>query len=762
MYFNSLTLNILRNRFITTILLLLVILALAIAAINKSTKVFSASPSPASSSASSAKSSPAATPSITDTNKNGIDDLEEDVVKKTGKYGIVFPIAELGNCANYSSCRTFCQDPVNENSCVAYAKTKGFYNGDGLKADVEQKFLDSAKKILGCSTPQACSTVCDKPENHDKCNQLAKQIGVPGGYVDEPDKLIDKVKGVLGCNDAASCKSFCEKEENRQKCSDVAQKVGLRGGEVRVGPGGCTSETTCKTFCLDPKSYKECSAFGGGPGEFRGPGGCNSPEACMNYCKNNPQSCKSIVGGAVEFRPVGNFSSPEEFARHCRENSDKCMSPQAGSAEQKYMELCRDNPEQCRPKTENYNYYVQCPPDYYIGPGGVCTPISKSADAYKCAGQAGKYWDGSSCRDYQPDKYYSDPAAACTRGGCAWSGSGCQCAAYSYDPGKMCAQSGCSWNNNSCQCTSSGVYYGGNVQSRDQQEATCKAGNGTCDWGSGICSCRNYRNPNYTQIEVKTGVPAADQNRACNASGGYCSWDSSGNTCNCMKGVLGNYSNGSSGGMSSRDQQEAGCKAGGGTCDWSNGSCYCKGYTSPPSTNTYNNYDPGQGCRNTGGIWNGSYCQYANYGSSAGTSGNYSGNTMTRDSQEATCRAGGGTCDWSNGICSCRGYNSPTSGTSTTTTTPNTAQTGMSRDSQESGCRSCGGTCNWSGDLCSCQCGGSSTTQSTSQPAQTSAPTSTQQPQSTTAPQPQSSSGVQGVSTQKNLWQLIVDWFKSL
>ncbi len=747
MTFNNSILSILKSRLLRSLLLPLVVFVFILVTVDKVPILISPSHP------------------VLDENNDGVDDLEEEVVKKTSKYGIVFPIAELGNCANYSSCRTFCEDPVNENACVAYAKTKGFYQGEGLKAEVEQKFLIAAKRILGCNTPQSCANVCDKEENYDKCNQLAKEIGVPGGYVEEPERVLDKVKAVLGCNDATSCKSLCDKEENRQKCSEVAQKVGLRGGEMRVGPGGCTSETTCKTFCLDPKNYQECSNFGGGPGEFRGPGGCNSPESCLNYCKNNPQSCRSIVGGAVDFRPIGDYTSPEEFARHCRENADKCMSPQKGSAEQKYMEFCRDNPEQCRPKTESYNYYVRCPADYYIGPGGVCTPLNKSADAYQCTTQASKYWDGSSCKDYQADKYYSDPAAACARGGCAWvggAGGGCLCASYNYDPAKMCSQSGCSWANNSCQCTSAGVYYGGSTMSRDSQEATCKSGGGTCDWSSGICSCQNYRNPNYTQIEVKTNAPAADQNRACNQSGGYCSWDNNGTTCNCMKGISGN----NNAGMSSRDQQEAGCKAGGGTCDWSNGSCYCKGY-SAPATTTNNYYDPAQACRNSGGTWNGSYCQYANYGSTSGTtssysgSGSYSGNTMTRDSQEATCRSGGGTCDWSSGSCYCRGYNSPTSGTTTTgtTTTQTTAPSGMNRESQESGCRSCGGTCNWNGDFCSCQCGGSSTTttstQSTPQPAQTSAPAP--QPESTTAPQPAPS--VQGAKTSRGLLQMIWDFF---
>ena len=41
-------------------------------------------------------------------------------------YDITFPIPELGNCASYSECRNYCEDPVNHNSCINFAKSKGF------------------------------------------------------------------------------------------------------------------------------------------------------------------------------------------------------------------------------------------------------------------------------------------------------------------------------------------------------------------------------------------------------------------------------------------------------------------------------------------------------------------------------------------------------------------------------------------------------------------------------------------------------------
>lgn len=70
-----------------------------------------------------------------------------------------------------------------------------------------------------------------------------------------------------------------------------------------------------------------------------------------------------------------------------------------------------------------------------------------------------------------------------------------------------------------------------------------------------------------------------------------------------------------------------------------------------------------------------------------------------RESQEAACRAGGGTCTgWNNGACSCT-YGGG----------------GGSRESQEATCRASGGTCTgWYNGACSCERNNSSTTPSSS------------------------------------------------
>src|SRR3989339_1560043 len=68
------------------------------------------------------------------------------------KYGITFPVSELGSCADYSSCRTFCEDPLNQNACINFAKKKGFYREPEVAGSKKEQIIGIAKKELGCDS----------------------------------------------------------------------------------------------------------------------------------------------------------------------------------------------------------------------------------------------------------------------------------------------------------------------------------------------------------------------------------------------------------------------------------------------------------------------------------------------------------------------------------------------------------------------------------------------------------------------------------
>ena len=412
-----------------------------------------------------------------------------DIAKK---YNVTFPISELGGCINLDSCRNFCEDPVNSSSCISYAKQKGFYQEN--KFEVKDNTLAAAKSQLGCDSYAACLNFCEVPANFDKCDSFAKSQGLVGGRVDDPSKtqVISKAREVLGCDSTAGCQSYCSKEENRQKCSDFAKTVGLHGGEHQVGPGGCTSETTCKAFCSDPNNYQVCSGFTTvAGGTFTGPGGCNSEASCRSYCSQHEDECKKGFGGPGGSPPPGynpqemcnktpncswtgstcqcgfygeteeTAKKAEEYAAYCQANPDKCKSGQPGSFDtsaqrQEFESYCSKNPDKCKP------------------PPGVTTT-------------------------------YSDPATECTKYGCSWNGSFCQCSSISggkytppppgsggTDPATGCRNAGGTWNNNYCQMPTSGssTTSAPSGMSRDQQEAGCKSCGGTCSWSGDFCNCK--------------------------------------------------------------------------------------------------------------------------------------------------------------------------------------------------------------------------------------------------------------------------------
>lgn len=347
---------------------------------------------------------------------------EEDPAKK---YNVTFPVVELGGCSNISECRIFCEDPVNRDSCISYAKKKGFYKEPEVAGSKKNDLVAAAKKELGCDSESSCRSLCSDQANFDKCDAFAKKRGLNGGHIEDPAnrKILEKAKEILGCNSPDSCSSFCSKEENKQKCSEFAKETGLRGGEQRVGPGGCTSEETCKAFCSDPQNFSVCKGFmSSSGGNFSGPGGCNSEESCRAYCRGHEDECRSLGGGGGQ---TEERNRTEEYARFCRENPEKCRSGNDSTSNQ--------------------------------FPGPYATPYSGSGMPSTTTGGT------------------MDPEAGCRNAGGSWNGSYCQMPTTSTSnttqntaPSGMsrdsqeagCRSCGgtCSWNGDfcNCQCSSSG------------------------------------------------------------------------------------------------------------------------------------------------------------------------------------------------------------------------------------------------------------------------------------------------------------------
>ncbi|MBI4137567.1 hypothetical protein HY469_05900, partial [Candidatus Roizmanbacteria bacterium] len=225
----------------------------------------------------------------------------EDMARQ---YGITFPIAELSNCASFEDCRSYCDSEINRETCIAFAKQKGFYR------EVEHnrsssEILEEAQAELGCTSESSCRAVCEQSANHEKCRAFARKHGLGEGPRRVSEDVLTKARERLGCDSEETCRAVCEQEANHDRCSTFARDVGLgnghRDGEGgRTGPGGCTSEETCRLYCMDEAHAEECGRRGEEgnhegipPSEVSrpGPGGCDSEESCRKYCEGHPDEC---------------------------------------------------------------------------------------------------------------------------------------------------------------------------------------------------------------------------------------------------------------------------------------------------------------------------------------------------------------------------------------------------------------------------------------------------------------------------------------
>lgn len=388
-----------------------------------------------------------------------------------------------------------------------------------------------------------------------------------------------------------------------------------------------------------------------------------------------------------------------------------------------------------------------CGPGYYRGPGGFCTLTSKSQEASDCMSR-GKYWNGSSCQD--------TPVPGSGSGGTGFAPKpemgNCTTPASCYDwckanPGKCTG-----FNLDSPRPSEM-------VMTRESQEATCRAGAGTCTWQNDICNCQGYRTPTPGTCQAPSGGCGSssywDSNSCtCRPNGSYPSscaypsggcpsgryWDSGTCTCatSCPAGSAWNGSycmpNSGGGGYSSGGgYYGGGCQPPYGGCGynsyWDNASCMCRSSSYTPS---YSCQQPSGGCP-SGSTWSSTSCScYYPPTLPAGGSGGGGGSCQP----PSTACPSNQYFDW--GACACRdsgssytppsGYGSCSSGQywNGSNCVSSTSSGGSTSMSPEEACRR-GTNCNWTGSSCQC-------TATQTSPAPTPAPSPSPEPTPTPTP----------------------------
>ena len=312
------------------------------------------------------------------------------------KYGITFPIAELGNCASISSCKTFCDNPDNYQKCTNFAQQHNLVSTDSTNttSKTDAEILELAKVELGCSTIDECMAFCNKEENMEKCIDFAARHGLGDGNADQMKQVISSLKQQFGCSSMTSCMDACNQPDNAQKCMEIFKLAGFDAG-------GSYSNEPPEVWC--PKNSSECKWDGKQCV-------CEGPQTCSKSpgCSWNGQFCN--CGGGSSVSESGEVWCPKAGSG-CKWDGSQCVCP--GTTTQ------TSSPS-----------YQQEPPEVWCPKAG---PYCK--------------WDGTNCVCLDPQTCQKNP-------GCSWTGTNCECTGPTPEPGEVwCPRNpGCKWTGETCLC----------------------------------------------------------------------------------------------------------------------------------------------------------------------------------------------------------------------------------------------------------------------------------------------------------------------
>jgi len=346
------------------------------------------------------------------------------------KYGITFPIFELGNCANYSDCRLYCEDPANHERCIQFAKNKGFYSQDTAIDAKKKDMLVYAQSELGCTTIASCRQFCSYEQNWQKCGEFAKKHHLSGGHASSQKEEILKLAQVeLGCESYDACMAYCEKEENMERCMDFASRHNMGGENYPHEP----PEVSCSKMSSECKwDGQSCICSG------------------LQTCQQNP-GCS--WNGTYCNCGEGKYPSQEESGQVWCLRLPGCQwtGTQCDCTNKDYDQYCRDNPD-------------KCPSGYSDTPARrePTLQLQQQGDpSLECA-KYGCTFDGKTCQCPQSEQHTIDFSSQClSKPGCSWDASSniCSCPTEEQPPSipgpvQECESvaPGCYWDGIDCRC----------------------------------------------------------------------------------------------------------------------------------------------------------------------------------------------------------------------------------------------------------------------------------------------------------------------
>lgn len=135
---------------------------------------------------------------------------------------VVYPITELGNCADRAACRAYCVKVENRPACFDWAVSRGLVNAELIKKIKEKLTVE----VPGVCTGASCKEACRLTENKDACLEVAEKRGlINKGWVQRAKAIRDGIEGK--CQGIEGCRAYCAKDENADECLSFVERKGL-------------------------------------------------------------------------------------------------------------------------------------------------------------------------------------------------------------------------------------------------------------------------------------------------------------------------------------------------------------------------------------------------------------------------------------------------------------------------------------------------------------------------------------------------------
>jgi hypothetical protein len=134
---------------------------------------------------------------------------------------LIYPISELGSCADRSACADYCADSAQADACLNYADRAALLSPTILRQSrVAISLIASSSDSDGCTGSVRQLRVCVK--------KLGDAGLLAGAEVTKANQLIDALTDPSSlpgqCETLAACKTYCDQAQNESSCLAFAVK----------------------------------------------------------------------------------------------------------------------------------------------------------------------------------------------------------------------------------------------------------------------------------------------------------------------------------------------------------------------------------------------------------------------------------------------------------------------------------------------------------------------------------------------------------